>query len=319
MSIRKLKVIFFNNYKFHKYNSSIHIDFIKNLESHFDIVEYGLRSGKFKSGLKAGSFSDFKKLYRSFDPDLFLSYNSNGSNPGKRNHERYTWMEQIYKFYDIPKFHFTVDFCRDGFEDKEISWFEEMGIQNAIFRHKNYLKTKLKVNSFWVPFSVDRNMFTKNSVPFEKKKNLVSFVGTSSHKVYQKRRAAIEYLGKKKLLNHNQKKIILGQYVRALSKFKFGLTCGGTTDFFVAKYLEIPASGSILVCTETDGFDTIKKYVKHIVYDPENMDEFLDKYSSMVSDPKIKKYIDESQNYVLVKHCHEKRVRQFYKLVLENI
>ena len=119
--------------------------------------------------------------------------------------------------------------------------------------------------------------------------------------------------------NQPKKKVILDQYVRALSRYKFGLTCGGTTDFFVAKYLEIPASGSILVCTETDGFDSIRKYVKHIVYDPNNMSDFLKRYSDLSNDPKNQKELEESRNYIFVKHCHDKRVRQFYKLVLENI
>lgn len=319
MYSKKLKVIFFNNYKFHKYNSCIHIDFIKKLESKFDIVEYGLRSKKFKNTLPFGSLSEFKRLFRDFEPNLFLSYNSNGSNPGKRNHERYAWMEGIYKLYDIPKFHFTVDFCRDGFTQEETSWFKKMGIQNAIFRHKNYLKTDLNVKSFWVPFSVDREMFERNYIPFEKKKDGIGFVGSLNHEVYKKRKAAVDYLSEAGLISRPNKKVILDQYVRALSNFKFGLTCGGTTDFFVAKYLEIPASGSILVCTETDGFDSIRKYVKHIVYDPNNMGGFLEEYLDLSKDPKNKKYLAESRNYILVKHCHEKRVRQFYKLVLDNI
>ena len=45
---KKIKIMFLNNYKYYDYNAPIHIDFMASMNKKYDILEYGVHSGKFK-------------------------------------------------------------------------------------------------------------------------------------------------------------------------------------------------------------------------------------------------------------------------------
>lgn len=317
--MKKLKMIFFNDYKFYDYNSGIHIDFISEMQKKYDILEYGKPSGKFDNFAEKGSAKQFKDIYNTFKPDFFLSYNSNGSTKGKRNYERFSWLKKIYKNYDTPKFHITTDHCRDEIDEKQNSWFKDYGITCALFRHKNYEKNKIGIPCEWLPFSVKREVYLDNTIEFSKKKDKISFVGSTKHKVYKPRRDAINFLTNKGLISKPAKKVVGPDYCKFMSSHIAGITCGSTKNFFVAKYLEILASGSFLLCSKTDGLEVIPDEY-YMLYDSKNMQDFYDKYIDFISNKKrLKSIIKESQNFVLVKHCHKKRIRQFDKIIKKNL
>ena len=312
--MKKLKFIFFNDYQFYDYNSHIHIDFIAEMQNSYSIMEFGLPSGKFKIFNEKKNIKNFDKIYRLYRPDFFLTYNSNGSKKGKRNCDRYRWLKEIYGRYDIPKFHITTDHCRDGYDKEQINWFREYNITCAFFRHKNFVEEDIGIPCFWLPFSVKREEYLKNSVPFQDKKSIISFAGNYEHKVYEPRRKAIRYLKNKKSIVMPKTKLITDSYYHFLSSHKASLTCGSNAGFFVAKYLEILASGSLLICNKTPGLEIIpSKY--YLLYDHKNMDDFYSRYLKTINDKSLNKRIKEAQNFALVKHCHKKRISQFGKVI----
>ena len=99
--------------------------------------------------------------------------------------------------------------------------------------------------------------------------------------------------------------MITDSYYHFLSSHKASLTCGSNAGFFVAKYLEILASGSLLICNKTPGLEIIPdKY--YLLYDHKNMDDFYKEYLKIINNKSLNKKIKESQNFALVKHCHKK-------------
>ena len=314
--VKKPKFIFFNNYSFHDYNSVIHIDFISEMQRSYSILEYGKPSGKFKLFDFANNIKNFDKLFNIFKPDFFLTYNSNGSILGKRNPDRYKWIKEIYKKYDIPKFHITTDHCRDSYDLEQIEWFKDYGITCAFFRHKNFVEEDIGVPCFWLPFSVKRTNFKKNNIKFENRQNAISFVGSYSHPVYEPRRVAINYLKNKGCIVVPKGRVVGVDYLKFISSCKASLTCGSNAGFFVAKYLEILASGSLLVCNQTPGLEIIPKEY-YLLYDYKNMDDFYDRYLAEINDVYLEDRLKESENFALVKHSHTKRIKEFENIIKE--
>jgi hypothetical protein len=312
---KKIKIIFLNDYRFYDYNSSIHVGFLSKMQEKYDILEVGENSGHFKSHQEKVGVDDFNGVFQTFKPDFFLTYNSNGSTYGKRNFERFSWLNDIYRHFDVRKIHITTDHCRDAIEDCQNEWFEKMGITCALFRHQNYDQKKIKIPCVWLPFSVDKDLALKNNVPFRSKRNKISFVGSKEHCSYEPRRKALEFLKGKGLIVEPDGKIINDEYFNYLSKHIFGLTCGSTKRFFTAKYIEILASGAFLICSDTDGLEIIpdEYYIK---YNHNNMSEFYEKYLSLVKDKKkLRDKTKSSRDFVLTKHCHKKRISQFDKII----
>lgn len=339
------KILYIDNRQY-GHNADLHIEFIRAMDNgvDFDIVGYGNYLPKYikktykvpiKSNIRKYNLHDDIDIKKSNEvlqsilkiqkPDLILTYNSNGSSYEVEldNIGLYSWVSEALSKVDIPKYHITTDYCRSGFREDQAKWFEYVGYSAAIFRHKESLKHPLSIPKYWLPFSFDAKKYSKNIITNIAKKNKkVGFIGAAQNAsvdLYHQRIKAMNFLNKNSLLQVTSsqlksggRKVLVGDdYVKFITSNLFGLTCGGSCNFFVAKYIQIPAACSLLVCSSTGGLETFPRD-SYILYDVNNLPKLLEdilfhiKNLSLTGDK-----ISLLKNYVFKTHSHTNSILKF--------
>lgn len=330
-----MKILYIDNRRY-GHNADLHIRFIQYMQNkgYHNIYAYGDNMKLYfkrayvpnKNNLR----KDFYNVLRKANPDIILTYNCNGSSYeiGYDNISLYKWIAPYLAKTDLPKFHITTDYCRSGFREEQAKWFEDIGYTAAFFRHKVALNHPINVPAFWLPFSIDQKIYKKNlKKNISRKEKRVGFIGAahnSSHSLYAHRIAAFDFLDKKNLLAKtpiiNQEKgtramYFNDEYVRFWTRHVFGLTCGGTCNFMTAKYFQIPAAYSMLICTKTEGLDLFPKNT-YITYSKNNLEKL---HSDIIWH--LKNYSDTRNKirilneYVLQNHNHDARIKRFTKRI----
>ena len=95
-----------------------------------------------------------------------------------------------------------------------------------------------------------------------------------------------------------------------MRRSKFNFTCGSKLKLPIRKYFEIPASGSLLVCSPCNGFNELGFVdgVNCIISNPEDLTELNQKL--MKSPEKTKTMARLGQKMVLTNHTIEVRASQ---------
>lgn len=330
-----LKVLYIDN-RAPSHNRDSHIDFIVSLKKNkiFDIIGYG--SGPARTELKTFPFSgntseDLFNIVKKEKPNAILTYNRNGSSKGFDNISTYRYAESFLKNIELPKFHITSDYCRTKFDQNQADWFKHLNYSAAIFRHKESLKHPIDIPAYWLPFSIDRSTYLKGSLPNHSlKRNKVGFIGSahdSLKDIYAPRISAIDFLLKKDMLkttrvigDNFKRQMLFGlDYVRFLTQNKYNLTCGGSCNFFTAKYLQIPAANSMLICTNTTGIELLPVDT-YIAYDSNNLDIILEKIEFFHKNTKeYKDRVVFANKYVLKNHNNKKRGLELLSIIRDNI
>lgn len=332
-----MKILYIDNRQY-GHNIDIHINFIAHMEKSHEIIGYGTFLERYltktiKPNIESPK-KGFERVINKFKPDVILTYNCNGSSYEAKldNISLYDWISEPLSRVDIPKFHITTDYCRSGFIKEQADWFKDLKYSASFFRHKAALKYPIEIDAFWLPFSVDKKMYTKYSITDLKlKQNKVGFLGAahdSAKELYINRIKAIDYLLERKMLQLSKvtdelkfkRQIFVGpEYIKFLTKNLFGLTCGGTCNFFTAKYLQIPASYSMLVCTQTDGLDLFPKDT-YILYDKSNLDNmFAQLEEAILHKKRTTEKIRTLNSYVIDNHNHDIRTKQLVKIMKRYI
>ena len=333
-----MRILYIDNRKY-GHNADLHIDFIKFMQQHkyAEIIGYGNHlAGKLRRIIVVKPKrvrAQLDNILKKHKPHVILTYNCNGSSyeAGRDNIALYSWVSDELSRIDLPKVHITTDYLRSGFRQPQADWFSQVGYALAIFRHRESLKYPLEVKKKWLPFSVDADLYRSTSVSdILKKSNKVGFIGAahnSSKGLYANRIAAIDYLMERDELRYTKvlnkkfaRKMLFGRdYVKFLSQNLFGLTCGGTCNYFTAKYLQIPAARSMLVCSDTNGLDMFPEDT-YIKYSKDNLDKM---YKEVLY---FQKHKDEAAeriaalgDYVLRRHSHHNRARQLIRMMHEVI
>lgn len=320
------------------HNQDLHVDFIKYIDEHkyARVIAYGEFMSKYlKIAIKPNKRNiklQLNQIEKEYRPDVVLTYNCNGSSYecGLNNVARYKWVEDYLKETKLPKFHITTDYCRSGFRQEEADWFYNVGYSAAIFRHKISLQHPIKVPAYWLPFSVDRKLYEKNSIKKINMKDFkVGFLGAahnSARSLYKNRIAAIDFfkdlgvLKISKVVNSKkfERQILTGEsYVKFWTRNAFGLTCGGTCNYFTAKYFQIPASRSLLVCTETNGLDLFPEDT-YLTYNSnkESLESLYEQMKSLYKDKKELEYrINKLNSLVISEHNHDQRAKQLLEIM----
>ena len=313
-----IKLLFINKSSFYKHSSAIHVGFISWLQNKYNVIEYGRKSGFFKQHVSHRGFGQYRNFFLSYKPDVILTYNSNGSRLYKKNKDRLSWAKNIIEYSSFLKIHITTDHCQRGDDPEQTSWFKEFGIDVALFRHKSFERHPVGIESHWFPFSIDRESYLDDNFKFFNKSKKIGFIGALNKDLYVDRNIAFKFLDSNNLINYSKKRRIGKDYFSFLQSNIANLTCGGTCRYFTAKYIEILASGALLICSDTDGLSTIPSdfYLK---YDPQNMDGFVDKYLQKINSKGFQKTLRISREYALVKHSHKKRFKQLDKIIKSRI
>jgi len=334
-----MKILYIDN-RVYGHNSDLHIKFFQYMEKrkYHSIYAYGEHMPLyFKRSYvpkRDNVAKDFDKLLKKVRPDIILTYNCNGSSYeiGLDNVAQFKWIAPTLSKVDIPKFHITTDYCRSGFRKEQAKWFEDVNYTAAFFRHKVALDHPIEVPAFWLPFSVDRRLYQRNSqINVSRKKPKVGFLGAahnSSKKLYANRIAAFDMLEEKDMLVTSAvtnpikgtRKMYFGeQYVRFWTRNMFGLTCGGTCNFMTAKYFQIPAAYSMLVCSPTEGLEIFPKDT-YITYDRKNIEQLHKDLIWHINNYSItKQKIRTLNNYVMLNHNHDIRIKRFTKRIKKLI
>lgn len=334
------KILYIDNRQY-GHNADLHIEFISSLndQNNFEVIGYGnflksyikttysvpIKSNNKKYGIHQDidikkSNLELDKILKIHNPDIILTYNSNGSSyeVGLDNMHLFQWVEEKISKIHIPKYHITTDYCRSGFRAEQAKWFDDLGYTAGIFRHKESLKYDLTISKYWLPFSIDKGRYEKNLIrEVHKKDAKVGFLGAahnSSAELYSQRIAAINFLEDKGLIkltkildNKFNRKILLGdEYVKFLTSNMFNLTCGGTSRYFTAKYIQIPAAHSMLVCSETNGLEIYPKDL-YIQYDINNLNKLYEDIMYHINNPKVtQEKINELYSFVIKNFNHNK-------------
>ena len=313
-----MKILYIDNKKY-IHNSDIHIDFISSLERYkaFKVIGYGnFLKGRLRNSIRVKKNVDrqLDALIKAHRPDAILTYDS-----GSDSSQKYSWISDKISKVDIPKFHITTDYMKNGFDKEQADWLEYIGYKASIFRTKDSLRHPLGIDKFLLPFSIDAPLYRQNIVKdIKKKDSVVGFVGTSFKYpgTYPGRRAAIKSLRGSALLKETKylseqgrNQMIFGRdYVKFLTNNLFNLTCGGHNRVpsgrpwcFGAKHFQIPAAYSMLVCTDSIGIEDFPEgcYIK---YDIDNME----------------KLIEDVQFHISNKDITEEKIRVLYRHVIKN-
>lgn len=322
-----MKVLYIDNRQY-GHNIDLHIGFISYLSKKIPIIGYGkhLKNYLNTSYIPGkNSEKEFQKILKQHSPDIILTYNCNGSSyeVGLDNVALYSWAADFLEKSPIPKIHITTDYCRSGYNEAQAKWFKDLNYSLHLVRHKVSLKYPQFIKTDWLPFSVNELDYKNNiETKINSKRPLVGFIGAahnSSHDLYESRIKAIDYLANKnlvrlsKLLNERkqQREILTGaKYIKFLTSNLFNLTCGGTCNYTVAKYFQIPAAYTLLIATQTEGIEDFPKD-SYISYDKDNLDKLYKdinyhiKHKDITTD-KIKSLYE----HVINKHSHKARASQ---------
>ena len=332
-----MKILFIDN-RVRSHNSELHVDFIRFMhdKGFCEILPYGdnLRA-TFPNAIrvKENEVADqLDRILAKHKPDAILTYNKNGSGYASSldNVGLYRWIEEALSEVNIPKFHITVDYCRTGYREEQAKWFEDLGYTGAIFRTKDSLNYPCSVESLWLPFSVDAAFYQRfNKKGYLSKRKKVAFLGHSfaRPKLYSDRIAAINALSSKNLLSTSrvakasgQTQIIIGDsYHRFMSKHMFGLTCGGNGYSMTAKYFQIPALRSMLVCADAAGLEVFPEdtYIKYSVENIEKLCTDVEYYIKNKKEAMEKSMV--LTRHVIENHNHMVRAAQLMSFIKKHL
>ena len=320
---KNIKILYFDKKKY-TYNKIIHSDSIEYLSRFSTLITVGNNiSGDISYPFACNN--DLLYAINKENPDVIITYNA-----ASNNRHVFKDHENILASINIPKIHISTDYCRHAniarIKDQS-SWFKELGYSAALFRHRAGYMHQCSVDKYDFPFSIDEDLWKNNKK--NNKIDKVGFFGTSDHsqacrKLYVKRNNAIKFFEKNNVMfNANKvkvKRIIGSRYPESISTYAFGLTCGGTCNFLVAKHFEIPASGGILVCDgEAVGLSKFPKN-SYLTYSEGNMEDCLDKilyFNKNIEKRKV--YAKTLENYVYNNHTHNKRCQYLIEIIKQYI
>ena len=328
-----MKILYIDNRRY-GHNADLHIDFISYMhkKKYHRVIGFGkflhlyLPESIIPNMERPGTH--LLRILSKYKPDLILTYNCNGSSYeiGHDNINHYKWISNTLSKVNIPKFHITTDYCRSGFRQEQADWFADIGYSASIFRHRIALEHECSVDKHWLPFSVDKKLYEKSiNKKIKEKLEVVGFLGAahnSSKKLYRKRISAINYLLKRNMMRTSKvlddkftRRILTGEsYVKFFTKNLFNLTCGGTCNFITAKYFQIPASYSMLICSDTDGLDIFPKdcYIK---FDRSNLNKMMEDINFHIKNKDITlEKINKMHNFVINNHSHHNRILEMTEI-----
>lgn len=291
------------------------------------------------------SYNKIKSLIRKYKINLIVAYNSHNFLPEDHLH----MLSHLSKI-KIPKVYICGDFFRYGVEPKILNQLKSGKFDAVMFRQKKSIwKETESLNPMWLPYSIPKEKY-KISERYRIPK--IGFVGSSifylpqkneklnknqvqklknkadmRNSLYKNRIKAIEFFEKYNLIsqtklnltpkNRQRDKLFGSKYIDFLSKHQFGLTCAGDCDFLVSKYFEIPAAGSILVCTDACGLEIFPEHL-YVKYQPEKLNLALKQIKNLIDNPKEAEEMAKAlQDFVFENHSHEEREKDFFKMLKE--
>jgi glycosyltransferase involved in cell wall biosynthesis len=242
-----MKILLLSPNQIHRYNWG-HQLFRNEIGKHLDVFYYGEGFPNFDKNLNV---SDIIKIYGPFD--VLLTYGL-----------RYTLPFQGIVDVKIPKFHIVIDLFpphKGGYKGGMYTTYKKFVETNKydgfFYRQRcqsDYLKKiGCVVPTFWLPFSVDIEVYKKLNLP----KEFDVLTSSSQRKDVYPNRVAINRLVNKMKLKSIQKKVVHEKYINSINQSKI---CIISTNVFHSpnmKFTEFTSCGSFVLSDKPEDFDEL--------------------------------------------------------------
>jgi len=168
----------------------------------------------------------------------------------------------------------------------------------------------------WLPFSFDAQAAGRHR-PLLKRIPKVAFAGSINGPHYVKRRRAANALTSAGLMGLFRKRPRWAPavYFTKLAQHQFGLTCAGINDVEVAKHVEIPAAGSILLTTDGPGVRQMLPTDSYLVYRDDDVVTVV--RDALAAPERMEQMATRCREHVHAHHTNAVRVRELRELVRE--
>jgi len=211
------------------------------------------------------------------------------------------------------------------FEDLEC-WYNEECIKNKLLSFERF---DVLVGSFpetfskWYPQFLHKYIHYPNHfAPFERysilKPNsnpiMKCLLSGSVNKWYPFRQYIIEN-APSEIFHYKKKNILFADYPEFLNSYFCAIATGAASSVVVAKYLEIPAAGTLLLAEEIDDVKLLGLKA-NVHYVPITKDNVVDKIREVLKNPE--KYIemrDRATKLVREKHSEINRIEEFKEIL----
>lgn len=227
------------------------------------------------------------------------------------------WLPDGINTFDCVKVMLEEDY---HYEKSDI-WYSQFGFDLILQRHyANYVKQKKlgAVNTGWLPFSVNEEVFKPNSEL--QRINKIAFAGNFNSTIYPHRYVCKEELKKENLLHDYAARAKENLYIECLQKYVSHLSCSSIYNVTPAKMFEIMASGSLLFTNESDAYGLDKLFPKncYVTY-KEDYSDLVEKAQGILRSRIVTTGMAElGRKTVLEKHTDKVRIVELLN-ILESI
>jgi len=330
-----MKILWLYKYS-DKYNFDhwFHMDFVKSMRNNgVDIWAYGPELHVEYSELCISQYYkniNLSHIYELFNFDVIVLNTKSRMfdyyNP-HTDESRDCWLPMDLNYYPKPK----VVLEEDYHYEKNDNWYKEIRSSLVIQRHFNNYKIQKErgqVKTFWLPFSVDTDIFKPNySI---NRKNLICFSGNKPAHVYPFRHKACEILKTAGIstfidfdkdvpdsLRYSNNNIIKDfdckmkeqDYIKCLQDYVCHLNGSSIYNVTPAKMFEIMSSGSVLFTNENDeyGLKELFDEESYVTY-KEDFSDIVIKANRIIKDTSYTKQVAE-KGLKCIKERHTKEIR----------
>lgn len=227
------------------------------------------------------------------------------------------WLPADFTKVDIP----VVVLEEDYHYETEDKWYQEMGVDVILQRHKCSSLRQTNVPMRWFPFSVDHTTFNCDG---RVRHNKVSFVGSYSHAAYPLRKIAIEKLQGTgyfrmggKLVRGRRPTVVGEDYVNELRSYISHLCCTSKYSITPAKIFEIMAAGSVLFINDESQLRELFEGDCYVTYD-NACSEVVAKarwLTEHMSESHRKTLVANATKQILEKHTHDVRIQELLSII----
>jgi len=240
------------------------------------------------------------KMFRNYRPESLYG-------PGEHD----CWLPADFAKVDIP----VVVLEEDYHYETDDKWYQEMGVDVILQRHKCSSLRQTNVPMRWFPFSVDHTTFKCDG---RVRHNKVSFVGSYRHAAYPVRKTAIKKLeGTDYFCMRGRRRVVGADYVNELRAYISHLCCTSKYSITPAKIFEIMASGSVLFINDDPQLRELFEGDCYVTYD-NACSEVVAKarwLTEHMPESYRKTLVVNATKQILEKHTHDVRIQELLAII----
>lgn len=305
-----MRILLLSPDQINRYNWG-HQLFRNELGKHAHVFYYGQGYPNFNDKLTA------PQIIKEYGPfDALLTYGLRYTLPFKKIGE-----------VNIPKFHIVIDLFpphklgyKGGMHTRYKNFVETNKYDGFFIRQRcqsEYLKEiGSTVPSYWLPFSVDTNIYKKIQIP----KTLDILTSSTQRKDVYPNRVKVNKLVNNMGLKSIQKRVVHEEYVKAINKSKICIISTNVFNSPNMKFTEFSSCGSFILSDKPDDFYELgfKDGYHLVLY--KGMNDLKDKIEYYLTHEKEREIIAKNgMNFVRNTHNNSIRAKYLIDTIERNI